>query len=301
MIEILAREFVYLRYYLAIQFEQIFVYWVLGILVGSFISVFLKGHIHRLMARMKHLRLGVLGVVPASLLGIASPLCMFGTIPLVASFANEDMREDWIAAFMMSSILLNPQLLVYTGMLGTDAVWVRLITCAVGGILAGVLVHLCFRDRRFFSFSKLSDTANRDTDKNPLLRYAKNVWRNVRATGPYFLLGIVLTALYQRYVPSEWTTALFGGNRRWGVFMASTLGVPMYVCGGGTIPLIAQWMRQGMSMGAAASFMLTGPATKLSNLSAVKIVLGGKHFALYLLYAAAFAFAAGTVVDMLFA
>ena len=83
--------------------------------------------------------------------------------------------------------------------------------------------------------------------------------------------------------------------------MASTLGVPMYVCGGGTIPLIAQWMRQGMSMGAAASFMLTGPATKLSNLSAVKIVLGGKHFALYLLYAAAFAFAAGTVVDMLFA
>ena len=33
-----------------------------------------------------------------------------------------------------------------------------------------------------------------------------------------------------------------------------------------------------MSMGSAAAFMVTGPATKITNLGALKIVLGLKHF-----------------------
>ena len=33
-----------------------------------------------------------------------------------------------------------------------------------------------------------------------------------------------------------------------------------------------------LSVGSAVSFMLTGPATKITNLGALKIVLGAKHF-----------------------
>ena len=54
--------------------------------------------------------------------------------------------------------------------------------------------------------------------------------------------------------------------------------MPLYVCGGGTIPLLIQWLADGMSMGSAAAFMVTGPATKITNLGALKIVLGLKHF-----------------------
>ena len=36
--------------------------------------------------------------IPACLLGIASPLCMYGTIPIAASFRKQGMREDWLAA-----------------------------------------------------------------------------------------------------------------------------------------------------------------------------------------------------------
>jgi uncharacterized membrane protein YraQ (UPF0718 family) len=45
-----------------------------------------------------------------------------------------------------------------------------------------------------------------------------------------------------------------------------------------------------MSLGAAAAFMITGPATKITNLSAMKIVLGIRRFALYILFIFAFAF-----------
>ena len=92
MLDLLRREAIYLWYYFDVQFRQIFGYWVLGIVIGSVISVFAKDKIHGLFAKMNEKKWGVFGVIPASLLGIASPLCMYGTIPIAASFANKGMR-----------------------------------------------------------------------------------------------------------------------------------------------------------------------------------------------------------------
>ena len=141
MLKTLSREFIYLRYYSEIQFNQIFRYWVIGILIGSLISVFAKDRIHDLFRSMRYKKWGLFGIIPACLLGIASPLCMYGTIPIAASFAKQGMREDWLAAFMMSSILLNPQLIVYSTALGTTVLPVRLVTCFLCGAAAGLLIH----------------------------------------------------------------------------------------------------------------------------------------------------------------
>ena len=81
--------------------------------------------------------------------------------------------------------------------------------------------------------------------------------------------------------------------------MAATVGVPLYACGGGTIPLLQQWLWNGMSMGSAAAFMITGPSTKISNLGALKIVLGLKHFLLYLAFVMVFSFITGLAVNLL--
>jgi uncharacterized membrane protein YraQ (UPF0718 family) len=80
--------------------------------------------------------------------------------------------------------------------------------------------------------------------------------------------------------------------------MAATIGVPLYVCGGGTIPLLISWMESGMSLGAASAFMITGPAMKITNLGAVKIVLGFRNFALYIAFAVIFALCMGFLIDL---
>jgi uncharacterized membrane protein YraQ (UPF0718 family) len=117
MTEVALRELSYLMFYFDIQFRQIAGYWIAGMALGSLVSVFGKEKIHALFTAMRNTKMGAFGVVPASLLGIASPLCMYGTIPVAASFAAKGMAEDWIAAFVMSSILLNPQLLFYSAAL----------------------------------------------------------------------------------------------------------------------------------------------------------------------------------------
>lgn len=299
MSEIFRREMVYLWYYFSIQLRQIFSYWVLGMLIGSAVSVFLKELIHRAVSVLSKKDRGILGLVIASLLGIASPLCMYGTIPIAVSFSKAKVPQDWMAAFMMSSVLLNPQLLIYSAALGTSAMIVRFLSCFLCGVAAGALVRKFYKEKLFFCFEGFAGPQNRDTDANLLIRFGKNLGRNVKATGGYFLLGIALSALFQRYVPSDMFASLFGGNEAFGILMAATIGVPLYACGGGTIPLLQTWLADGMSMGSAVAFMITGPSTKITNLGALKIVLGVKHFLLYLGYIMVFSFVSGALVNLI--
>lgn len=299
MIDILHREFVYLWYYFDVQLRQILWYWVLGIVLGSCVSVFLKDRIHGLFSSMSKSKMGLVGIVPASLLGIASPLCMYGTIPLAASFSRSGMRDEWLASFMMCSILLNPQLIIYSTALGTTALAVRIVSCFICGIAAGLLIRFLCRGKPFFNFAGFDEPHNHDTDSNPFVRLIKNIGRNIRATGFYFLLGIFLSAVFQRYVPEDMMTAFFGGNEAFGVLMAATIGVPLYACGGGTIPLLQAWLMDGMSMGSAAAFMITGPSTKITNLGALKIVLGIKNFVIYIAFVMVFSLITGLMVNMI--
>ena len=299
MIEIVKREAIYIWYYFDLQLRQILPYYALGIVLGSVVSVFIKDHIHGLFRRMGDTRLGVLGVVPASILGIASPLCMYGTIPLAASFSRSGIRDDWLAAFMMSSILLNPQLILYSTALGSVALTVRILSCFLCGITAGLLIRIFYKNKPFFNFSGFDEPGNRDTDPNLFIRLLKNIGRNIRATCPWFFIGVVLSALFQRYVPAEFVSSLFGKNEGFGVLMAATIGVPLYACGGGTIPLLMGWLADGMSMGSAAAFMVTGPASKITNLGALKIVLGIKRFLLYFAFVMFFSMATGLFVNLI--
>lgn len=113
------------------------------------------------------------------------------------------------------------------------------------------------------------------------------------------MLGILLSALFQRYVPADIFGNLFQKQKGFGVLMAATIGVPLYACGGGTIPLLQQWMASGMSMGSAAAFMITGPATKITNLGALKIVLGLPRFILYFVYIILFSLLVGGLIECL--
>jgi hypothetical protein len=51
-------------------------------------------------------------------------------------------------------------------------------------------------------------------------------------------------------------------------------------------------------MGSAAAFMITGPATKITNLGALKIVMGVKRFIFYLLFVIVYACISGVLINI---
>lgn len=170
--------------------------------------------------------------------------------------------------------LLNPQLIFYPFALGGEIVVLRIILSFLAGILAGYLFK-----NDFFTFPSYLNSSDRDLDPNMVLRYLKNVWRNLKIGFPYLVIGIALSALFQRYMPSTLVEDLLGE--------------------GAVIPLTQLWIYQGMGKESALAFMNVGQALRLTNISALKMALSMKKLLLFILFIFAFSIGSGYLVDIL--
>jgi uncharacterized membrane protein YraQ (UPF0718 family) len=239
----------------------------------------------------------------ASALGVASPLCMFGTVPVIAAFGRKGVPQHLLAAFMIGSILLNPNIFLLSFALGTNIAIMRLILALLGGVFAGGLIFIFgkhfgsyFEKKPLFRFEKFGAGRNLSDNKHKAL--FADLFKAFRLTAPFLALGIVISTLFSRYVPPDLVARAFGARHGLGVLFATSLSVPLYACGGGIIPLIRAWLFAGMGAGEAMSFMIAGPATKITNISAVKMILGARHFVFYLLFCIAFAIIGGVVTGI---
>lgn len=289
-----------LFYLVVYQFRLIFPYWIAGVAAGSLLSVFAAARIKSMVPGMGSERYSIGAALFAALLGAASPICMYGTIPVIVSLGRKGVPQYILVTFMVSSILLNPSLFILSFALGTPIALVRLAVCITAGLAAGMLVKAFFKGKGIFNFNGFEEKG-KSNGKPPTFRmFLRDLNKAITITAPYFLAGIALTALFDRYFPREWIVALFGSNKGLGVLLAASLGVPVYLCGGGTVPLIGAWLRAGMSPGSAVAFMVSGPATKLTNLGGVKIILGAKNFVLYIVFNIMFAIISGLVTDFIY-
>ena len=155
------KEFIYFCRHFWIVLRDIAPFWAAGIVGGSVVSVFAKERLNALFARISR---GRFSIFAASAIGVASPLCMYGTVPLAASFSEKGMDDGVLAAFMMSSVLLNPQLMIYTAALGAEALAARTAAAFLCGAAAGFLVRRFFRGG-FFNFDGFARTEIRTSPR----------------------------------------------------------------------------------------------------------------------------------------
>jgi uncharacterized membrane protein YraQ (UPF0718 family) len=249
-------------------------------------------------------------VIGAACLGGSSPLCTYGTVPVLVELLRGGAAPGPALTFLVASSLLNPQLfVVMAGGLGLP-----LALAHTGGVLLlSVPVGLLARRLRREAFLKKGVLPPNPTPsplpfpptsegrggvggrKGGLLSH---LLRLTETVGLYFVVSVILAALLQTLVPSEWVSSLLGADRWYGVLLAGVLGVPFYACGGGAVPLIAGLLALGMSPGAALAFFLAGPATRLTSLAALGTLLNRQALATYVVYVVVGATLAGLALNL---
>jgi len=239
-------------------------------------------------------------VLGAACLGGVSPLCTYGTVPVLVELLRGGASPGPALAFLATSSLLNPQLfVVMTGGLG-----LRLALAHVTGVLLLSLpVGLLARQLKpeiFLNDGMLSQPPSPPQKRRGagVREFLSHLLRLTETVGLYFVLGVILAALLQILVPSEWVSSLLGAGRWYGVLLAGMLGVPFYACGGGAVPIIAGLLAQGMSPGAALAFFLAGPATRLTALAALGTLLNRRALAVYVVYVVVGAALAGIALNL---
>jgi uncharacterized protein len=275
-------------------FIGLFPYLLLGVLTGQL----LRGTALTSMVRGGCERSLPVAVLLAAVLGAVSPLCTYGTVPLMLQLLAGGVPVAPLCTFLSASSLMNPQLFILTaGGLGLELAMVRVAAVLVFGALLGLAVH--HLPRRFVvNPGALSRAAAPEAAPAPAPRLtvrgvARGTLHGLEFVGFYFIIGVLVGAVVEVLVPGRWVARLFAGGRWSSVFVATVLGVPLYACGGGAIPLVRSAIRQGMSRGAALAFLIIGPATRVTPLMSLTAMLRPRAVLLYVALLFAFSMVAG--------
>jgi uncharacterized membrane protein YraQ (UPF0718 family) len=117
---------------------------------------------------------------------------------------------------------------------------------------------------------------------------------------PLFALFAGIGFLINKFIPSTWIMAIFGADNVFAVPLAAVIGLPLYVNGDSSIPLIQSLMKSGVSGGAMLAFLITGPGTSAGVVAGIASLLKKKAIALYIGYLLFGAILLGYTYDLFF-
>ncbi len=270
-------------------------YWVvIGAACSALASHLLpRARLARILSRHR-----VGSIIGASLLGLLSPLCTFAAIPVAARVLQSGVIAPPVMAFLFASPLMNPALFVYTyGTLGMEMATARTITALSIGLVAGFGTHLLQRHGHLESvllprpegsqghLAAYPAVAGGSGVAPPLPVWGDLPRRFLKDLGfiaKWFTIGILIASLTASLISPEFVRTVLGAGSRWSVPAAVALGVPLYACGGGTLPIVEIMIQMGMTPGAALAFFIAGPATKFHTVGALGAVFGRRLLLWYL-------------------
>jgi uncharacterized membrane protein YraQ (UPF0718 family) len=97
----------------------------------------------------------------------------------------------------------------------------------------------------------------------------------------YFLIGALVANILPFVVNMSTIMSLVGQGKWYAVPLGAVASVPVYVCGGGIIPFLAEAKQGGMHQGAILAFLIAGPATRITPLAALAVIIKKRYVALY--------------------
>ena len=279
-------------------FSAIWLYVILGVISGEVLKFTSWTRIiYNCISKSKFI-----GIIIAAILGIVSPLCTFGTVPVVLQLFKAGVPLAPLIVFLSTSSLMNPQLFFYTlGGLGLEMAVVRVIAVFVFGLILGILLYkapltILINPNILPRGNGADEALQQAIIKEFSWRtFLNNTWHSLEYIGYYLLIGVFLGAVVEVITPDKWIAFIFNSGGWLVVIGASLVSIPFYSCGGGIIPLIRSFMQMGMSKGAALAFFLVGPATRITPLMALAAVLRPGFVVLYVLLMLAFSMISGLI------
>ncbi|MBO9406293.1 permease [Shimia sp. R9_1] len=248
----------------------------------------------------------------AALLGGLSPFCSCEVIPFIAALLAVGAPLSAVMAFWLASPLMDPAMFAITsGTLGYEFAIAKALSAIGLGLLGGfgtmVLkstpvftdplrekpqVGGCCGVQKPFS-GKPEWKFWQDADRRVTFR--ETTLENGLFLLKWLLLAYVIEAMMIHYVPAEWIAGILGGEGFMPILLGALVGAPAYLNGYAAVPLVAGLVEQGMSNGAAMSFVIAGGVSCIPAAIAVWALVKPRVFAAYFGYAMLGALIAGSI------
>lgn len=248
----------------------------------------------------------LVSVVKASLIGIPLPLCSCGVLPLAASLRREGASKGAILSFLISTPTTGVDSIFATySLLGWFFTAYRVLASFAAGVLSGLLANVLLKDddavKAGVPRCKMCEMA--EEHGHSFVYKAKSAFKYafvelMTDTGKWLLAGVIIGGTIAYFVPESFVRTFMGSGLR-AMLIMLVIGIPMYVCASGSIPIAAALMLKGLNPGAAFVFLFAGPATNAAGMAVIGGQLGRKALAIYLFSIVVCSLAMGALLDFL--
>ena len=251
-------------------------------------------------------------VVMAALLGGLSPFCSCEVIPFIAALLAVGAPLGAVMAFWLASPLMDPAMFAITsGTLGWDFAVAKTFAAVGLGMFGGFGVMLAAHTPLFADPLRARPAiggccgVQKPFSGQPVWKFwsdaprravfSDTAFENALFLTKWLTLAYVIEALMLHYVPAELIAGILGGTGIMPIIMGALIGAPAYLNGYAAVPLVDALLAQGMTQGAAMSFVIAGGVSCIPAAIAVWALVKPRVFVAYLSFAVVGAVIAGLV------
>ena len=241
------------------------------------------------------------GVVAATAIAVATPLCSCGTTALILGMMANLMPWAPIVAFMVASPLTSPEGVFYSaGLFGWPFAIAFFIASILLGLLGGWAAQLLEQRHWLDGQARMRPPvepvaaagdcgcptspasvspapaqsgcgcgapATPPSPQRSWRRFPRELLQTAWNLLLFFLAFASIGHFLNSLIPAEWMGTLFGAGRAHSVPLAATLGIPFYINSEASLPLVRTMLDAGMSPGAALAFLITGSGTSIGAIT----------------------------------
>ena len=251
-------------------------------------------------------------IIFAAILGGIAPFCSCEVIPFIAALLAVGAPLGAVMAFWLASPLMDPAMFIITsGTLGWDFAIAKALTAIGVGVMGGVLTMTFAKSRVFANPLRHHPQiggccgSKAPFQGQPVWAFwqeseRRKVFQSTGLENAVFLfkwltLAYIIEAVMLRYIPAELVAGVLGGSGIGPIIMGAVVGTPAYLNGYAAVPLVEALLSQGMSNGAAMSFVIAGGVSCIPAAIAVWALVKPRIFFAYLSYGITGAVIAGVV------
>ena len=250
----------FIKTFVMLFFELLTLFIIVSFIVSLIQQVVSEEKIKRFLSKPNQAISYVLGMV----FGAMTPFCSCSTIPILAGLLNSKVPLGPAVSFLIASPLMNPLMIfMLWALLGWKVAIVYFIVLANFSILTGFVFSKMNLAETYKGVNVKGDGFFANKTESRFKQALNDAWAFLYPMLPYLFIGVFIGAFIYGFVPETFITKYASGGGIISVFIASIIGIPMYIRPETMLPIAEALASKGMSLGTVVALIIGGAGASI--------------------------------------
>ena len=285
----------FIKTFLMLFFELLLLFIVVSFIVSLIQQVVSEEKIKKLLSKPNKAVNYILGMI----FGAVTPFCSCSTIPILAGLLNSKVPFGPAMSFLIASPLMNPLMIfMLWALLGWKVAIVYFVVLAIFSILTGLVFSKMNLAESYKGVNVKGDGFFANKTGSRFKQALNDAWAFLYPMLPYLFIGVFIGAFIYGFIPEEFITKYASGDGFISVFIASVIGIPVYIRPETMLPIAEALVSKGMSLGTVVALIIGGAGASIPEVVLLSKLFKKKFVISFIIAILIVAIATGLMVNI---